>query len=394
MNVFRFLAGAALLATVSLAQAGQVRVLSAVVKDKAIADAEVILQKNGEASRRTRTNADGVANLPGSVDTNSGEVTLIVVKPGYSDLVAKCPCDGLTYAMSPVMTDLDGLRIVLQWGSKPLDLDSHLYSFDDHVYFERRKGTRAGLDVDDTDGYGPETITIDRREQGRSYVYAVHNFSDKRVEGGIRLASTSGVKVYVYVGSTLVRTFTPPQGSIGNTWVVFAIGDNGEFYDINRFTDRAAPMEVGRVLATTVSAGNFESAPVLQSDAGSLADQYNREGEREYHAGNMTRAERLYLEAINTNPEHAQAYSNLGLLYQKVGKSAEGLFANRKAISLASGAKRAVIQASSYYNIARIYEDSGDWNSALENYRTALNLREHSAYRKGIARMQQKLGAR
>jgi tetratricopeptide (TPR) repeat protein len=123
-----------------------------------------------------------------------------------------------------------------------------------------------------------------------------------------------------------------------------------------------------------------------------LATRYNREGEREYHAGNMQRAERLYLEAINSNPEYAQAYSNLGLLYQKTGKRAEGLFANRKAIALASGPKRAVVQASSYYNMARIYEDNGDWRAALENYRTALGLREHSAYTKGIARMQQKLG--
>lgn len=393
MHFIRFVASAALLSTLSMANAGEVRVLSAVVKDKVIADAEVILQKNGEASQRVQTNAQGVAALPGTVDASSGDVTLIVAKPGYSDLVARCPCEGLTYALSPVMTDLDGLRVVLQWGRNPRDLDSHLYSLDDHVYFEHRKGVRAGLDVDDTDGYGPETITIKRKEQGKSYLYAVHNFSDRETRGGKRLSSTSRVKVYVYIGSTLVRTFTPPPETVGNTWLVFAIGDNGEFYDINRFADFSKPGEVGRIMARTVAAGDFESVPALGANSTQLANQYNREGEREYHAGHMKRAERLYLRAINNNPEYAQAYSNLGLLYQKTGKSAEGLFANRKAIALASGTRSAVVQASSYYNMARIYEDNRAWSAALENYRRALSLREHPAYTKGITRMQRKLGA-
>lgn len=32
----------------------------------------------------------------------------------------------MTYAISPVMTNLDGMRVVLSWGEKPFDLDSHL----------------------------------------------------------------------------------------------------------------------------------------------------------------------------------------------------------------------------------------------------------------------------
>ena len=51
----------------------------------------------------------------------------------------------------------------------------------------------------------------------------------------------------------------------------------------------------------------------------------------------------LYLEAINNNPEHGQAYSNLGLAYQTLNRSAEALWVNRKAIALASGATKETI---------------------------------------------------
>jgi hypothetical protein len=75
-----------------------------------------------------------------------------------------------------------------------------------------------------------------------------------------------------------------------------------------------------------------------------------------------------------------------------MAKKAEGLFANRKAIALARGGNANVVKASSYYNIARIYEGESSWAEALDSYRTAAQLREHDAYRKGIARMNQKLG--
>ena len=89
------------------------------MKDQAISGAQVILQKNGEASLQGDTKADGSFQFntpPGGVDDG---------KEGYSNLVARCPCNGLTYALSPVMTrKLDGLRIVLNWGEHPADLDA------------------------------------------------------------------------------------------------------------------------------------------------------------------------------------------------------------------------------------------------------------------------------
>ncbi len=381
-------AGFLLSASVAVAD---VQVLSAVVKDKTINGAEVILQKVGETSVKSITNGQGKAALSGSFADDSN-VTMIVKKDGYSNLVVKCPCDGMTYAVSPVMTNIDGLRVVLTWGPSPSDLDSHLYFPGNHVYFSDKEGHLSNLDVDDVTGFGPETITIQKKKSGQKYLYAVHNYSEGGRKGSASLSLTSRAKVFVYVGSTLIRTFTPPRAKVGNTWVVFGIGDNGEFYDINKFADFSKRDQVGGFMADIVASGDFTSIPEVNTDQRALANALNKQGEREYHAGHYSSAESLYLEAINNNPEHAQAYSNLGLLYQKMGKKAEGLFANRKAIALASGKNKKVVKASSYYNIARIYEDEGSWSEALNNYQTAEQLRTHKAYRRGITRMNQKLG--
>src|SRR5687767_15159499 len=88
------------LATPSLAQDFKVTVLSATVKDQVIPDAEVILQAVGESSVTGKTDATGVAKIA-KPKLDDPSTILIVKKAGYSPLVAKCPCAGLTYALSP-----------------------------------------------------------------------------------------------------------------------------------------------------------------------------------------------------------------------------------------------------------------------------------------------------
>ncbi len=151
-----------------------IEVLSAVVKDQKIADAEVLLQRNGAQNVVGRTNAQGQVTLTSEAADDASNL-LIIKKPGYSNLVVKCPCAGMTYAISPVMENLDGLRVVLTWGKTPSDLDSHMIFPGNNIYFENQKGTDAELDVDDTDSYGPETITLQKKHYGESYVYAVHD---------------------------------------------------------------------------------------------------------------------------------------------------------------------------------------------------------------------------
>lgn len=388
-----FSLGCAVSSSALAADGIRVQVLSATVKDQKIAGAEVIAQKNGESSVKGTTAADGTVRFEkpfGGLD--DGSVNLIIKKDGYSNLVVKCPCDGLTYAMSPVMLrNLDGMRIVLNWGAQPSDLDSHLVHPSTHVYFSQKQGDLANLDVDDTSSYGPETITLEKKKPGVKYLYAVHNFSEGGSQGSLTLSNNSQAKVFVYVGSSLVRTFTPPKGKAGNVWVVFGIGENGEFYDINKFSDGNGRDDVGAFMQRILKDG-FQSVPEVTVDQTRLADTLNKQGEKAYHEGKLDEAVSLYLEAIANNPEHGQAYSNLGLAYQKLNRNAEALWANRKAIALASGKAAATIRASSFYNIARVYESDSKWAEALENFQSALSNKQNDAYTKGIERMKEKLG--
>jgi uncharacterized protein YfaP (DUF2135 family) len=372
--------------TVSAAQAASVQVLSATVKDQAIAGASVILQKNGEASTATQTDAQGRATLaPGYADDAS---TLVILKKdGYSTLIAKCPCDNMTYALSPVMRNLDGMRVVLTWGKKPADLDSHISYPGNHIYFSAKKGTDANLDVDDTDSYGPETITLDRKHSGETYVYSVHDFTDMDRPGTTAL-SASEAKVFVYVGQSLVRTYYVPTGKAGNLWTVFRVTGEGEFQDINTIRGvTAEPKRIGGEVATytneatQVVAENESAADPARAKAKNLA------GESAYHAGRLDDAIALFQEATQLDASYGQAYGNLGLAYQKAGRSAEAIWADRKALALASGANAATTRAGAYYNIARMYEDAGQTADALTNYQAAKREKANPVYDKAIERV-------
>jgi uncharacterized protein YfaP (DUF2135 family) len=375
----------------SVAAEVKVQILSATIKDKKIAGATVTLQKNGETSLSATTSAQGQVALNSSF-ADDRSTLMIVKKAGYSNLVVKCPCAGTTYAISPVMTNLDGMRIVLNWGANPADLDSHLMYSGNHVYFENKQGEEANLDVDDTTSYGPETITIERKRDGQRYVYAVHDYSNRENTNAMAL-SKSGAKVFVYVGQTLVRTYYVPVNRKGNLWEVFAVTEAGDFQDYN--------VMKGVVSESRLELSEFEDAvgdapaPVISYSAGdsSSARALNRQGEEIYHRGNYDEAIRLYQQAIELDGNYGQAYSNLGLAFQKENRVSEALWANRKAIALANGPTAATVRASSHFNNAKIYEAASQWNNALREYRSAKLEKANPAYDKGIERMQAK-GAR
>ncbi|HAJ4916186.1 TPA: tetratricopeptide repeat protein [Escherichia coli] len=370
-------------------------ILSATVKDKRIEGASVTLQRNGAQSVSGITNTSGSISLGTSFADNK-DALLIVKKEGYSNLVVKCPCAGMTYAISPVMTNLDGMRVVLSWGEKPFDLDSHLIFPGGHIYFDSKEGTDANLDVDDTDSYGPETVTISKKHFGESYIYAVQDYSNKGLPNSNYL-SASKAKVFVYVGSSLVRSYSVPAGKRGNIWTVFKLNPNGEFEDINSVTSanfNGTTLDV-RDLATVIMPATDSSAPASPAMQNSgdtqLARKYNREGEAVYKTGQLEQAIQLFQQATELDGNYGQAFSNLGLAYQKNGNIAEAIWANRKAISLASGVNAAITRANSYYNIAKIYETSGQNAEALQHYQLAYTEKNKPSYEEAIARVKTKM---
>ncbi|EXB79978.1 TPR repeat family protein [Acinetobacter baumannii 299505] len=373
------------LSTIVFGSPINIQVLSATVKDQSINNAEVILQKNGETSSSTHTNVQGRASIESIIDNQDS--LLIIKKEGYSTLVAKCPCDGLTYALSPVQTKLGSMRIVLTWGEKPLDLDSHLNYSNQHIYWSNKEGHQANLDVDDRDSYGPETITIDQRLSDQYYVYSVHDFSN-RDEPGSNGLSHSQAKVMVYTGKSLIRSYEVPINKTGNLWTVFRISPTGEIQDINQISSVKVgaenigssvsnyQQEATRIAIVPVSAGNQARAKAINLKADIL-----------YKNNNYERAAIFYQQSIDLNPNVGQTYSNLAVTYQKLGRSSEALWANRKAITLATNDN---VRAYSNYNIGRIYENNGEYERALEYYRLANRFKSSATYVEAIRRMEQR----
>lgn len=129
-------------------------------------------------------------------------------------------------------------RVVLTWDEYPFDLDSHLSGITGdgtsfHVYYLNKEeykpnGTLiANLDIDDTDSYGPETITFNVDTEG-TYNYYVHRFSS---DGTL---PASGANVKIYNGERLIKNCNIDASFDENSlyWNIFTI-DKGIFKIVN-----------------------------------------------------------------------------------------------------------------------------------------------------------------
>lgn len=134
------------------------------------------------------------------------------------------------FSISPMVQQGGTLRIVLTWGRYPSDLDSHLFgkTTDDssyHVYYSSKHvfmndESIVELDIDDTSSYGPETITVDLKQQGEIIRYCVHDYSTYNDENSMVLAS-SEAKIQVYLDNSLIATYSVPSTQAGTVWHVF-----------------------------------------------------------------------------------------------------------------------------------------------------------------------------
>jgi hypothetical protein len=118
----------------------------------------------------------------------------------------------------PALLPAGETRIVLTWGTSPLDLDSHLVGPDGsggtfHVYYLNPVTTAVNLDGDDTQGFGLETVTISQQHAG-AYCFSVHNYSGEAPLG------TSDAQVRVFRGTQQVAIFGVPD-TTDEVWNVF-----------------------------------------------------------------------------------------------------------------------------------------------------------------------------
>ncbi len=177
----------------------------------------------GEEIVETTSNSSGnivLGNLP------SGNYTGTVDCEGYIKTVFNFVVIGgktkyYEIHISPTLSN-DQISIVLSWGPNPRDLDSHYSGSGLHVYYASKTAPGVELDVDDTSGYGPETITTDLNKLPKGvYQYYIHLYA------GTGTIADSGATVKVYSGNTLIKTYYANQSTIsGRYWYVFSIDTN------------------------------------------------------------------------------------------------------------------------------------------------------------------------
>ena len=195
-------------------------------------------KENAENSTHVTSGKDGSFSIELAADVY--EVTISA--DGYVDETFEFEMEkdknysGEQFTISPELA-AGSARIVLEWTAQPQDLDSYRWGNTDkgddlYVNFrkrtcEGRDGLLAELDVDDTNGYGPETITLN--DLNGVYTYSV---VDYRTTGTLQQYGAT-VKVYLPGKSAPTVITLDPNAGVENVWEVFEL-DHGELKILNR----------------------------------------------------------------------------------------------------------------------------------------------------------------
>lgn len=170
----------------------------------------------------------------------------------------------------------DQLRIILKWGSSPRDLDSHLVGPSTsggrfHTYYSNKdyysSELMANLDLDDTDGDGPETTTIYETSPG-IYTFLVHDYTNRSATNSSALANSGAyVEIFIGVSEIAVHRFDVPNLP-GTLWTVFSYNANtGEILPINTMSyHRSATSSVGSSIPVQESAVFTGDSFAIDSD--------------------------------------------------------------------------------------------------------------------------------
>jgi hypothetical protein len=175
------------------------------------------------------TDMDGKIKFP---RTEDGQVGVHFKADGYipTDVFVEVVAGSIFnnhISVSPEMA-MEYFRIILDWNRHPRDLDEHLTKDNDyHISYRNMKVSDDGvatLDRDDTDSFGPETITVKEIATDGHYTFWVQDFTN-RDNSNSKALSKSGATVKVYGNGELLQVITVPADQRGNKWNVFEIVD-------------------------------------------------------------------------------------------------------------------------------------------------------------------------
>lgn len=200
-------------------------------------DSEVIYET------KTDDNGDCVIKLGEGYYYLRVECEGFIIEAFAIEIYSSGVCSVDNFVVSPELVSGE-MRIVLEWGDYPSDLDSYLIDSNGYVAVNYQgktwygnDGVLAELDVDDTSSYGPETITV--YDTTQDFTYYVHDFSDTGT-----MFSRQDVTVKVYLpGQSAPEVYVIPLSYSENRgWCVFSwvdgriITQNTEVYQRDDFT--------------------------------------------------------------------------------------------------------------------------------------------------------------
>lgn len=233
-------------------------VRDAIVKDEKLPNAEIkfyrgINKTDGEPVANTVSDENGNYQI----ELEPGNYTAVVKAADHLEsssnviIIPKKTKDNQDCTLTPILKEGE-IRAILTWGNTPKDLDSHLVGpglngekF--HIYFRDKyyepDGVYDKLDVDDTDGYGPETVSVYKGLDG-TYTYYVHDYTNRNSSDS-NLLGLSGAKVTLYIAGRNQPIIYNVPNKKGNLWKVFSI-KNGEVTDINEMSYTNDYVNIGR----------------------------------------------------------------------------------------------------------------------------------------------------
>jgi photosystem II stability/assembly factor-like uncharacterized protein/Mg-chelatase subunit ChlD len=186
------------------------------------------------------------------------------------------------------------MRLILNWGGQPKDLDLHLRTpviggSSHEIYWDHKGNLETApyvyLDVDHQEGYGPETITIGALQPG-TYRCFVENYSSMPAISGAK------AQVQIYTSSGLLQSITIPTTGSGLYWYVCDIDGATGSVTVRNFIQEASP---GLLLA---SHAKSPADHMIIGSGGILSWSWDFEND-------------LYIDSYAQNPVHT--YSKPGL---------------------------------------------------------------------------------
>ena len=212
------------------------------VTGSGVGEAVLIFEPAAEVGEKQTIKTDSTGIFSAELEPENYKVT--VSADQYIEEEFSCKIEegktykGIQYIISPDLA-AGSARIVLEWNAQPMDLDSYLSGETDagkevdvrYSRKESREGDKviASLDLDDTDGYGPETTTI--YDLNGVYRFRVADFHRTRT------MKEYGATVKVYLPGKQPEVITiNPEADVKDIWIVCEI-DHGELNIINGAPD-------------------------------------------------------------------------------------------------------------------------------------------------------------